>query len=352
MIKIAIDGGDYGPGSILKSGISRILDNYLKFASRNKKYDLKLCSFNKSYHSRLPQKFFSELSLPLRTITSDASAFLGFSSHLPFLLRFFKLLKIIFVYDLGFIRFPNLYHSPEKLKKRLEFSYRYADVIIVPSEYVKAELQNYLSPKNQKIKVIHFGIDHLESSRHKSPYDFPYFLYVGVIKPIKNIERIFTLFKSFHNNSNNIKCRLILIGNQEKDYLNSLKSTKDYEDLKKFIVFQTTVTDDELTAHYQHALGLLNFSKVEGYAFTVLEAARLGVPTIVNDLPLYHEYKQTFPTIYIGNNDHSLFKHMMMVTHFRSQKEIVVTPPKFTWKAYEREIDELIVSTLAQRIGK
>lgn len=359
-IKIGVDGGDFIPFSKVDSGIQRIVDSFLKtmvdFNKKKKRYFINYYYFgqqkskkffNLFKFKKLPKKFFSSFFLPLNFLIDKNDVFLGFSSALPFLIVPFCSKKIVFLYDLGFMKFPYFYSNFYRLKKQTEKALRQADKVVVLSESIRKEIKTFFL---KKTTVIYPGLNHLDfaydlKKKFSKSFFFnkQFFLYVGVVKPIKNLEKIFYFFYHFVNKTKTNNCFLVIIGKKEKNYFKKLLKDYYFKKIKKRVIFKEALTDKELVWYYQNALSLLNFSYEEGFCFPVFEALYLKNFAIVNSLPIYHEFKKYFPNLIICKNDKEVILAMEEIMLKKKRRTVgCLTPENFTWKNFAQKLLELV----------
>lgn len=355
IIKVGIDGGDFVPFSNVHSGIQRLVDSTLKGLMKRRYKNLifnyyyfgeKLVKKEVEYLNfvRVPRRGFSTFFLPIFFKRDDNDVFLGFSSFFSPLLNSLARKKIIFLYDLGFIKNPKFYSKAELLKKKLYFSVKNTDKIITLSHYVKNEIiSQFENEVADKIEVIYPGLDHLNSIKDKESdqkINFKYFLFVGVIKPGKNIKSLFQVFFRFIEKKGDKNYRLLLIGNKETDYYRELLVSPEYQKIKEKVVFLKNVTDQELIGYYQKAEAVLNLSCEEGFGFPVFEALSLGKKVIVNNLPIYQEFKKIFEQLYIGQNGKEIVFLMNQVTKIKNKP---LSKNIFKWKNFVDQLIKIIV---------
>jgi len=339
-IKIGIDAGDYVFSQTPKSGIQRLVVNYLLNRSKNIINDVYY--FGKKAKNRdslrlksLPKRFFSHLFLPLSLILNQDKIFLGFSGFLPSSIRQIKIKTYIFIYDFGFYKYPEKYQNANKLTQQTNYAVNNADKIIVLSDYIKKELIARFPQMKNKVVKIYAGFDHLPEPTKKL-IGFPYFLYVGVIKPTKNILSLIKLYADFIAQTK-LTTKLILVGRAEENYLQQIRADRTYQKLKKNIIFTGEITDQDLVDYYHHAKAFINIAVDEGFAYPVGEALVQGIPVIVNDLPLYHEYLSYFSNLKICKNRQKMIKNMFM-----SRKKIILGKHPFTWKSFSYNLEKLL----------
>lgn len=354
IIRVGIDAGDFVPFTTVRSGIQRIVDSFLKVIFRGdypnfvfnyyffgKKNDNKIKKNGVNF-IRLPKRFFSSFFLPVFFKRDQNDIFLGFSGVIPIMMDFFSSKKIVFLYDLGFIKKPNNYSNADFLKKNLYHSLTKADKIITLSQCVKKEIENYFKLNTRKkIVFLYPGIDHLvypKLSLNGRFLKYKYFLYVGVIKPGKNIERLFRVFFLYLKKSAKKNLFLVLLGSKEKKYFNQLIKNNYYQNIRRKIIFLENLDDKELTQLYLEAEAIMNLSYEEGFCFPVFEALSLRKKVIVNDLPIYYEFKKNFDNLLIGKDDNQIVK-LMNIKNINIGKNIKLIN---TWESFVFDLLNII----------
>lgn len=367
-IKIAIDAGNLPPFGKVRSGIHRLINSFLYHAIKLKKNTafnyyyfgpsqqsvLHLRGVNKPvnklqnwqtklYIRKLPTKFFGSLLLPTAILQDKNDIFLGFCGYFPRILKPAKLKKIIFIHDLGFIKNPQYYTNSEKMITDTNFALANADKIIVFSDYIRRQISKYYSRiDRKKIFRIYAGINHLIKL---PPNNIKlkisnYFLYVGVIKPVKNILQLIHIFAKYVDKSLDEDCKLILIGEKEKQYFREISQDKIFSQLKNRVIFKDTVSDKQLKQYYLKAKAVLNVSHEEGFCYPVLEALSLGKRVLVNNLPLYREFSRYFTNLKITNSNKQLLS--LMSRNYKKVRMKKSMSLLFNWKNFCSEFFKLI----------
>jgi glycosyltransferase involved in cell wall biosynthesis len=208
-----------------------------------------------------------------------------------------KTMLVVTIHDIIHWIFRKQFLSPVQtayagfmLKKAIAL----ADRIIAVSHHTKKDLIDHFHAPEQKISVIHEGVD--ENFRELSPaelepafekirskYGVPrdFFLYVGLIKPHKNVLMLIRLFRRLKEEEK-VCASLVLIGRKDKAYpsgyeaLASLSSTKD-------IFYLPAIEPHELKVFYNQALALVHPSLYEGFGLTLLEAMCCGTPVLTTN---------------------------------------------------------------------
>ncbi len=143
-----------------------------------------------------------------------------------------------------------------------------SDLVLSVSSFSQGEILRYFPSNSRKIHVIPSGTPFKEELADCKGLKLPknFILYVGNIKPHKNIVRLLEAFKRFDNES----ISLVLAGkvNMSLPVLNS--NVQILENLSK----------SEIAALYAQASLLIQPSLYEGFGLTPLEAMSYGCPVV------------------------------------------------------------------------
>jgi glycosyltransferase involved in cell wall biosynthesis len=204
-----------------------------------------------------------------------------------------RIKKVITVHDLIWFKFPEYFPKDTLFaaKKRLLHACSVADCIITVSENTKTDVLEVSHCKEEKVAVIHEGIDIKHFNRApkedslatviRSKYSLPqqFILWVGSYRKHKNVENLckaFALAKEKHK----LAHKLVLCGPRllQEEAVNDI--------LKNFgnnIMVIGPVEYEELPVIYKLADAFLFPSLYEGFGLPVLEAMASGIPVITSN---------------------------------------------------------------------
>jgi glycosyltransferase involved in cell wall biosynthesis len=108
------------------------------------------------------------------------------------------------------------------------------------------------------------------------------------IAPICNIDTLILAFKKVSLNFPQLRLALIAF-NPIPDYHNKIRSAIGQSGLENKITWLPIVREpSEMAQLYRMSDLVISIPSSEGYGFTVYEAMSTGVPTIISDLPIFH----------------------------------------------------------------
>jgi glycosyltransferase involved in cell wall biosynthesis len=190
---------------------------------------------------------------------------------------------------------------PEYLPNRLAYYYakgsmwtasKKADRILTVSEASKRDILRFFQVKPEKVVVIHNAIDErflapanaerMELVRQRYQLDHPFVLYVGNIKPHKNIERLIAAFGRARGQCHD-DLKLIIIGDEISKYP-ALRQSVHKHKLDKHVRFLGFQPMETLAAFYRLARAFVFPSLYEGFGLPPLEAMACGAPVVTSNV--------------------------------------------------------------------
>ena len=190
---------------------------------------------------------------------------------------------------------------PEYLPNRLAYYYakgsmwaasRKSDRILTVSEASKRDILRFFDVPPEKVVVIYNAIDErflapadaerMELVKQRYQLDHPFVLYVGNIKPHKNIERLIAAFGRARERCDE-GLKLIIIGDEISKYP-ALRQQVHKHKLDKHVRFLGFQPMETLAAFYRLARAFVFPSLYEGFGLPPLEAMACGAPVVTSNV--------------------------------------------------------------------
>ena len=173
-------------------------------------------------------------------------------------------------------------------KPMLNLAAHKADHIITISNFSKAQIVEHLGVPPSKVTTIHCGVNgQFQCTDRREAFAMvaqhlrlrePYILYVGNLKPHKNISILLKAFAVLHKRKA-IPHHLLIVGD-DRYGKRSLVEESLRLGISSFTHFVPHVSSQLLTNVYAAAEVLVMPSRVEGFGLPVLEAMASGTPVI------------------------------------------------------------------------
>jgi glycosyltransferase involved in cell wall biosynthesis len=213
----------------------------------------------------------------VRKIPSDSRFFWSPNYNFPILYKGKLLVTVHDVFHLANPQFVFGSHRRFYAKFMFKKLVGRANEILCVSRFTKGELLKWAGGDAGKMNVIHNGVDPswLKVEKKVRPHPKPYFLFVGNVKPHKNLGR---LLRAFAFLKDRIPHDLILAGKKEGFITGDLKVIKEAEGFGDRVQFTGMLDDEQLRQFYAYADLLVFPSLYEGFGLPPLEAMAGGTP--------------------------------------------------------------------------
>lgn len=288
-----------------------------------------------------PSKGWLHIALPLRFFKDKPDVFLALSQAMPF---YHPFKTIGFIHGLDFL--PKFHESrSKKLKENSEFLISNADKLITTSEFLGKTIgENY----HKKNTILSLGIDIVffrKAKRHTTA--IPYFLFVGTLKPSKNIPALLKSFSLFLQQTKG-EYRLLLIGSNfwlDKEILYIISRLK----LTNAVEFIPFIENKNLVEYYVGAEALLMPSLYEGFGLPLVEAMAAGCPVIASNVGAIPEVVGDAALLADPMNYKKFAKYMQeVVTNTKLRKDLIrkgrKQAQKYSWEKFARQVLDIIES--------
>ena len=199
--------------------------------------------------------------------------------------------SVVTIHDIIHLKMPQFFSPAQRAYARTVIGHavRHAGAVIVDSQKTKDDILEMFTVKEQDIVVIHLGVrpmfrkleDRTLVERFLSAAGLkrPYVLYVGNVKPHKNIPTLLSAFAHMRAQRNDLE--LVFVGGSCKEE-KSLAEQAERLGIVGAIRDLHHVSDEELICAYNGAEVLVLPSLYEGFGYPVLEAMSCGTPTVVS----------------------------------------------------------------------
>jgi len=203
--------------------------------------------------------------------------------------------SVVTIHDCIHLMFPQ--YLPGKLayvyaKGSMWAASKKADRILTVSEASKRDILRFFDVPPEKVEVIYNAIDErflappnaerMDLVRQRYQLDDPFVLYVGNIKPHKNIERLIDAFARARSQSPD-GLKLIIIGDEISKYPGLRQSVHKHK-LDKHVRFLGFQPMETLAAFYRLARAFVFPSLYEGFGLPPLEAMACGSPVVTSNV--------------------------------------------------------------------
>jgi glycosyltransferase involved in cell wall biosynthesis len=190
---------------------------------------------------------------------------------------------VVTIHDLAPLALPEIMGSAirrQYARMLINCAATRAEAILTVSEFTASELRKRLNVPPEKITVTHPGIDASWPEiavKHVETDHVPYVLYVGNIKPNKNL---ILLLEAYARVADSVPFCLLLagrirgFGTGDEAMIHRAKAMGDK------VRFAGEVSDTELIGLYAGASALVLPSLYEGFGLPLLEAMKLRCPVL------------------------------------------------------------------------
>ncbi|MFA6992660.1 MAG: glycosyltransferase family 1 protein [Candidatus Gracilibacteria bacterium] len=258
---------------------------YEKFATQNS--NVKKVLVNAKHYS------FAEQTKFLKILNKEKLDIIHFPHfNVPF---FYRRPYTVTIHDLTLSFFPG--QKMTRFYHRLFYNLiiknavKRAKTVVAVSQNTKNDIIKHLKIKEQKIKVIHNGVNSnfkliadqsiLSKTLSKFNIKKDFLLYTGVWRSHKNLSRLIEAFAIIRNKKN-LDLNLVITGNKDPYYPEVTKTIKSLN-LEKNVITPGLVSEEDLINLYNAASIYVFPSLYEGFGIPPLEAMKCGTPVAASN---------------------------------------------------------------------
>lgn len=191
--------------------------------------------------------------------------------------------RLVTVHDVAHLVLPEMRKSPAKqlyARSMLAQVRRAADVVVFVSEFTMSEFHRLVGTPNGRELIIPDGVDESWFDiRRKAAPDRPYILFVGNIKPYKNLSRLMDAFGRIRNE---VSHDLLIVGRKEGFKTADRTVLSRIGEFEGRLHFTGEVSDEALKQIYAGADAVVLPSLYEGFGLPPVEAMAAGCPALVS----------------------------------------------------------------------
>ncbi len=230
-------------------------------------------------------------------------------------------LKVATIHDLYHLRHWDRLSLPQKLyyKIFLPNLVKTTDMIFTISEFSKREIGHFFPSALPKMEKIHLGIDFghfrpdataLSREQVRKHYSLPeeFVLFVGNLKPNKNVMALLRSYHSILKQAPNLTWKVVIVGQKEGFRIGDNEAVDfiHQQGLQDRVLFTGFVKEEDLPIVYQLATLFVFPSLYEGFGLPPLEAMACGCPVACSTSASLPEVCQDFAYYFDAREDESL----------------------------------------------
>lgn len=234
---------------------------------------------------------FTRLMPYLLKNSEKCDVFFAPNHYLPPILRIPSVMSIM---DLGFLKFSAQFTKYDfwQLKYWTAISVNISKYVLTISNASMKDIVRQYPRSSEKVVVTYPGVDKYlttqivsatQIARVKKKYSIvnDYLLYVGTLKPSKNIEGLITAY--YNLKADYKKYKLVIAGKKGWLYTSIFEQVKNLG-LEKDIIFTDFIDEEDKAALIKGAKLFVLPSFWEGFGLDILSAFALGVPVVASNV--------------------------------------------------------------------
>ena len=309
---------------------------------------------NWQYKILRPAKLWTRLVIPAyyHLAKNKPDVILSPTHYIP---RFIKAKMIPIIFDLSFLRFPDMFEKKDlyKLTNWTKFSAENAAAIITISDSSKKDIEKFYQIPESKITVAYPGYDENlfkplkdeeKINRIKEKYGIAgnYIIYIGTIQPRKNLLKLINSIKKIDN------IKLVIAGKIRGKGKQGWMNEEILEEPKKLgiedkVIFTDFVPTPELPYLIAGSKAFVLPSLWEGFGIPVVEAMACGVPVITSNVSSLPEVTGDAGLLVNPESETQLEQAIRLLAtdqklHQKLSKKALEQSKKFSWKEMAKDV--------------
>lgn len=296
-IKNRVGVGQYAFNLLLNIYSLDKKNKYIIYLKEEAQDDLPKANPNWQYKVFGPKKLWTKIALPIKLFTQSDKLDLFYSpSHYSPSLC--PCPTVSTIHDLGYLQSQDQFTKKDlyQLINWTEKSLKKSSHIITVSNFSKNEIEKIYKINPKKITIAYNGvssppkIDTKDQQKILSLYNLQsknYYLYLGTLKPNKNLPFLIKSFSEFIKKSKALKIQssnVLVIAGKKGWLFDEIFSCVKQEGIENNIVFTDFIDESQKWTLYQNAKALIMPSLYEGFGIPVIEAMKVNTPVISSNI--------------------------------------------------------------------
>lgn len=305
-----------------------------------------------------PAKLWTRLVIPAYYyLTKNKPDIILSPTH--YIPAFIKAKRITTIFDLSFLRFPEMFQKSDlyKLIKWTEYSAKNSAHIITISDSSKDDIHKFYGIADKKITVAYPGYDEklfkpindkdaIQNILDKYKISGNYIIYIGTIQPRKNLLRLIQAMEKIDN------LKLVIAGKikgqgrkawMNEEILNQPKKLK----IEEKVIFTDFVPTEELPHLISGSRAFILPSLWEGFGIPVVEAMACGVPVITSNVSSLPEVVGDAGLLVDPKSTTQIEQAIRLLTtdqklHIKLSKKALEQAKKFSWQEMAAQVVDVL----------
>lgn len=264
---------------------------------------------------------------------------------------FYRGKMIVTIHDLTHLILPEFLPNKFALfyaKFMLRMAVKRASTLITVSENTKNDILNFFKVDPNKIEVVYNGVgdefiikppEKIEYlyKKYNIPKNKKILMYVGNMKPHKNLLRLLEAFSKLKNID---KYRLVLVG---KSFINqiNLQNEEGKLNITDYVIHTGIVSQEELVDFYNLSDLFVFPSLYEGFGLPIIEALSCGTNVVCSNTSSMPEVGGKFVNYFDPNNTEDITKSIEENVDKKFDFDALKWVERFKWQNSSKKIEEI-----------